>query len=53
LEEKPILSRLALHSHQLKFVDAMGNQFEFEAPLPKDLRALVQQLNKNIHNQKQ
>ncbi len=44
-EERPMLSRLALHSYQLKFV--LNNQsFAFEAPLPKDLRALLQQLRK-------
>jgi 23S rRNA pseudouridine1911/1915/1917 synthase len=48
LEERPILSRLALHSHQLKFTDAKGNQFELEAPLPKDLKATLQQLRKNV-----
>ena len=47
LEERPILNRLALHSHQLNFTDAKGNKFELEAPLPKDLRALLQQLRKN------
>jgi 23S rRNA pseudouridine1911/1915/1917 synthase len=48
LEERPILSRLALHSHQLKFTDAKGNKFELEAPLPKDLKATLQQLRKNV-----
>lgn len=44
-EEKPILSRLALHSHRLKFT-LNGETFELEAPLPKDLRAVLQQLRK-------
>jgi 23S rRNA pseudouridine1911/1915/1917 synthase len=48
LEERPILSRLALHSYQLKFTDAKGNKFELEAPLPKDLKATLQQLRKNV-----
>jgi 23S rRNA pseudouridine1911/1915/1917 synthase len=44
-EERPVLSRLALHSHLLKF--SLHNEtFELEAPLPKDLRALLQQLRK-------
>jgi 23S rRNA pseudouridine1911/1915/1917 synthase len=43
--EKPILSRLALHSYQLKF-DLNGKRYEFEAELPKDLRATLQQLKK-------
>jgi len=48
LEERPILNRLALHSWQLKFTDAQGEKFELEAPLPKDLKALLQQLRKNV-----
>lgn len=46
-EEKPLLNRLALHSSTLKFTDATGKVFEFEAPLQKDLKALLQQLKKN------
>jgi 23S rRNA pseudouridine955/2504/2580 synthase/23S rRNA pseudouridine1911/1915/1917 synthase len=46
LEERPILSRLALHASQLKFVLADGKKVELEAPLPKDLRAVLQQLTK-------
>jgi 23S rRNA pseudouridine955/2504/2580 synthase/23S rRNA pseudouridine1911/1915/1917 synthase len=45
-EEKPILKRLALHSSGLKLNDENGKVYEFEAPLPKDLKALLQQLNK-------
>lgn len=44
-EEKPILARLALHSHRLKFT-LNGETFDLEAPLPKDLRAVLQQLRK-------
>lgn len=44
-EERPILSRLALHSSQLKF-DLSGKHYEFEAELPKDLKATLQQLRK-------
>lgn len=46
-EEKPILNRVALHSYQLKFTDAGGQAFDLTAVLPKDIRALVQQLKKN------
>jgi len=42
-EERPILARLALHSHKLKF-KLNDKEFDFEAPLPKDLRACLQQL---------
>lgn len=45
LEEKPILSRLALHSWKLNF-ESNGEQFKLEAELPKDLRATLQQLRK-------
>jgi 23S rRNA pseudouridine1911/1915/1917 synthase len=43
-EEKPILSRLALHAFQLSFKDINGKLIELEAPLPKDIRATLQQL---------
>jgi 23S rRNA pseudouridine955/2504/2580 synthase/23S rRNA pseudouridine1911/1915/1917 synthase len=46
-QERPILSRLALHSHTLAFTDAAGTPHKFEAPLPKDMRALLQQLRKS------
>jgi len=46
LEEKPILSRLALHALSLKFTNTNGEVMEFEAPLPKDLKAFLQQLSK-------
>lgn len=44
-EERPILSRLALHSGSLQFT--LGDTlYSFEADLPKDLKALLQQLRK-------
>jgi 23S rRNA pseudouridine955/2504/2580 synthase/23S rRNA pseudouridine1911/1915/1917 synthase len=46
-EEQPILSRLALHAYQLKFTGRDNKPYEFEAPLPKDLRATLQQLSKS------
>jgi 23S rRNA pseudouridine955/2504/2580 synthase/23S rRNA pseudouridine1911/1915/1917 synthase len=45
-EERPILSRLALHASKLKF-ELNGTTYDLEAELPKDLRALLQQLRKN------
>lgn len=45
-EERPILNRLALHSQKLKFIDTSGKALELEAPLPKDLKATLQQLTK-------
>jgi 23S rRNA pseudouridine1911/1915/1917 synthase len=44
-EERPILSRLALHSYRLKFV-LQDTTFDLEAEVPKDLRAVLQQLRK-------
>src|SRR5678815_1976389 len=46
LEERPILNRLALHALSLQFVNTNGNTIKLEAPLPKDLKALLQQLRK-------
>ncbi len=45
-DEKPILSRLALHSWKLNFT-LNGERHNLEASLPKDLKALLQQLQKN------
>lgn len=45
-EERPIISRLALHSYQLLFTDREGNPVKLMAPVPKPFRALMQQLKK-------
>lgn len=45
-EERPILPRLALHAYKLKFTDVSGKIIELEAPVPKDLRGTLQQLEK-------
>jgi 23S rRNA pseudouridine955/2504/2580 synthase/23S rRNA pseudouridine1911/1915/1917 synthase len=47
LEEKPLISRLGLHSASLHFKDMHRKEFFLEAPLPKDMNALLQQLRKN------
>lgn len=44
--ERPILARLALHASRLSF-QLKEKFYELDAPLPKDLRALLQQLGKN------
>jgi 23S rRNA pseudouridine1911/1915/1917 synthase len=44
-EERPVLARLALHSFRLKFI-LHGETFDLEAGVPKDLRAVLQQLRK-------
>ncbi len=46
-EERPIMNRLALHSHLLSFTDIHNKNHTLESPLPKDMRALLQQLKKN------
>jgi 23S rRNA pseudouridine1911/1915/1917 synthase len=45
-EERPILSRLGLHASRLRFKDQSGKEIALEAPLPKDMKALLQQLRK-------
>jgi len=45
-EERPILNRLGLHAAQLSFTDEDGKRYAIEAELPKDMRALIQQLRK-------
>lgn len=45
-EEKPLLNRLALHASRLSLPDPAGKLNKYEAPLPKDLKALLQQLRK-------
>ena len=44
-QERPLMNRLALHSHKLSFT-FNGEKFELEAELPKDLRAMLAQLRK-------
>lgn len=45
-QEKPLLSRLALHAYRLEFEKEDGTLVTAEAPLPKDMAACVNQLNK-------
>jgi len=47
-EEKPILSRLALHAARLSFKDARDKPYTLEADMPKDMRALLSQMRKNL-----
>jgi 23S rRNA pseudouridine955/2504/2580 synthase/23S rRNA pseudouridine1911/1915/1917 synthase len=46
LEENPLLNRLALHARILKFKSAEEQFINAEAPLPKDLKAALNQLHK-------
>jgi 23S rRNA pseudouridine955/2504/2580 synthase/23S rRNA pseudouridine1911/1915/1917 synthase len=44
--ERPLLGRLGLHAWKLQF-KLQGESYTLEAPLPKDLKAVLQQLRKN------
>ncbi|MBS1773288.1 MAG: RluA family pseudouridine synthase [Bacteroidetes bacterium] len=44
--ERPLLSRLALHSYRLILKKPDGTEVVAEAPLPKDMAACVKQLDK-------
>jgi 23S rRNA pseudouridine955/2504/2580 synthase/23S rRNA pseudouridine1911/1915/1917 synthase len=46
-EERPLLKRLGLHAWRLQFTDQQGEEQVVEAPLPKDIQAVVTQLRKN------
>ena len=46
-EERPMINRLALHSYKLIFDDANGTHHELVAEMPKEFRALMQQVKKN------
>jgi 23S rRNA pseudouridine1911/1915/1917 synthase len=46
-EEKPLITRLTLHSSKLVFTHPLTNEkMTFEAPLPKDIKALINQADK-------
>jgi len=46
-EERPLLSRAPLHASRLAFDHPeTGERMEFEAPMPKDMRAVINQLRK-------
>lgn len=44
--ERPIISRLALHAYRLALHKEDGTLVDVQAPLPKDMAACVNQLNK-------
>ncbi len=45
-QEKPLLSRLALHAYKLEFVKEDGTPITAEAEIPRDMNACIKQLNK-------
>ena len=46
LNEQPMIRRLALHSWKLSFTDQEGNLVDLIAEMPKEFRALINQLKK-------
>lgn len=44
--ERPLLNRLGLHSRRLIFKKEDGTEITVEAPIPKDIMACINQLNK-------
>ena len=46
-EERPMISRLALHSYKLNFTNEKNERIELVAEMPKEFRALMRQLQKN------
>jgi len=45
-EERPLIDRLTLHAEKLSFVDRQGQTIGVECPLPKDFRAVLNQLRR-------
>lgn len=46
-EEQPLIKRMALHAFALEFMALSGEKIRVEAPYPKDIQALVRQLELN------
>ena len=46
-EERPLIDRLTLHAHRLTFANLDGTAVTIEAELPKDFRALLNQLRRH------
>jgi RluA family pseudouridine synthase len=46
-EEQPLSKRMALHAFSLEFALLNGERQRFEAPYPKDMQALIRQLELN------
>ena len=46
-EEQALIQRVALHARKLSFEGMNGNPVEAEAPYPKDMAALIRQLELN------
>lgn len=46
-EEQPLINRMALHAYALEFTNLKGGKVRVEAPYPKDMQALLRQLELN------
>jgi 23S rRNA pseudouridine955/2504/2580 synthase len=46
-EEKPLISRLALHARMIILPLKNNRKIQIEAPYPKDFQILLKQLDKN------
>lgn len=46
-EEQTFMKRMALHAFSLEFDDLAGKKKKIEAPYPKDMQALIRQLELN------
>ncbi|MBT1698217.1 RNA pseudouridine synthase [Fulvivirgaceae bacterium PWU4] len=46
-EEETFMKRMALHAFSLEFEDLSGKRLKIEAPYPKDMQALIRQLEMN------
>jgi RluA family pseudouridine synthase len=46
-EEQPLINRMALHAYALEFTNLRGEKIRVEAPYPKDMQALIRQLELN------
>lgn len=47
--ERPLIHRCSLHAHTITFKHPIdGDQIHIEAPLPKDMRAVISQMKKNL-----
>lgn len=46
-EEQPLINRMALHAYALEFTNLTSQKVRVEAPYPKDMQALIRQLELN------
>jgi len=47
-DEEPLIKRMALHAFSLEFALLDGRKIKVEAPYPKDMKALLKQLQANL-----